>query len=190
MKFEYSLAVLEDKDMSGKIILNLAMSLDGYIADESGGYDWIIGDGNPTLNTDEKWDYNQFLEDIDVVVMGKNCYDQGFHRDFIGKEVYITTSKEIENDKHYCFIKGDVVNQIQALKSEGKNIFLFGGGIMIDPFIKENAIDEYVIGIIPIILGRGKKLFLENNPTIDLQLQSYSVENGIIIMKYLKRKLK
>ena len=71
--------------MNGKIILNLAISLDGYIADENGGFDWIIGDGNNTLNTDEKWDYDKFLEDIDVVVMGKNCYDQGFHKDFVEK---------------------------------------------------------------------------------------------------------
>ena len=71
--------------MNGKIILNLAISLDGYIADENGGFDWIIGDGNNTLNTDEKWDYDKFLEDIDVVVMGKNCYVQGFHKDFVEK---------------------------------------------------------------------------------------------------------
>ena len=38
--------------MNGKIILNLAVSLDGYIADKDGGYDWIVGDGNSTLNTE------------------------------------------------------------------------------------------------------------------------------------------
>lgn len=32
--------------MSGKIVLNLAISLDGYIADENGGFEWIVGDGN------------------------------------------------------------------------------------------------------------------------------------------------
>ena len=31
------------------------------------------------------------------------------------------------------------------------------------------------------------ELFLENNPKIDLKLQSYSVEDGIVVMKYLKR---
>ena len=40
--------------MKGKIILNLAISLDGYIADENGGFDWIIGDGNTYLNTEGK----------------------------------------------------------------------------------------------------------------------------------------
>ena len=50
--------------MSGKIVLNLAISLDGYIADENGGFEWIVGDGNSALNTDLKWDYKKFLEDF------------------------------------------------------------------------------------------------------------------------------
>ncbi len=68
--------------MSRKIILNLAISLDGYIASEDEGYDWIIGDGDKRLDTENKWDFNKFLEDIDVVVMGKKCYDQNMHNDF------------------------------------------------------------------------------------------------------------
>ena len=173
--------------MSGKIILNLAISLDGYIADEKGGFDWIVGDGNSKLNTEKRWDYGRFLEDIDVVVMGKNCYDQGFHKDFSGKDVYIATTKDINNYENYHFINGDIVNIIADVKSEGKSIFLFGGGVVIDHFVKADVIDEYVIGIIPTILGKGRKLFLENNPKIDLELQYYSVENGVVMMKYLKR---
>lgn len=173
--------------MNGKIILNLAISLDGYIADEDGGFDWIIGDGSNTLDTEEKWDFGKFLEEIDVVVMGRNCYDQGFHKDFAQKDVYVATSKEIEDYENYHFISGDIVSTIEKLKEEGKNIFLFGGGIVIDHFIKKNVIDEYMIGIIPTILGRGRKLFLENNPKIDLSLQYYSVDNGVIIMRYSKR---
>lgn len=173
--------------MNGKIILNIAISLDGYIADKNGGYDWIVGDGNSTLNTDNKWDFAKFLEDIDVVVMGKNCYDQGMHKDYKEKDVYIATSQSIDNYENYHFISGDIVKVINDLKNEGKNIFLFGGGILIDNFLKSDSIDEYVIGIIPTILGRGRKLFLENNPKIDLSLNYYSVEDGIIIMKYSKR---
>ncbi|MEG2230275.1 MAG: dihydrofolate reductase family protein [Bacilli bacterium] len=174
--------------MDGKIILNLAISLDGYISDDNGGFDWIIGDGNNTLNTDEKWDYDKFLEDIDVVVMGKKCYDQGFYKDFVGKDVYIATSKEIENYENYHFINGEIVNIVKELKSKGKNMFLFGGSIVIDHFMKADLIDEYVIGIIPTILGKGRKLFLENNPKTDLELQYYSVDSGIVVMKYSKRK--
>ncbi|MTN81910.1 dihydrofolate reductase [Turicibacter sanguinis] len=142
--------------MSGKIVLNLAISLDGYIADENGGFEWIVGDGNSALNTDLKWDYKKFLEEIDIVVMGKNCYNQGFHKDFKDKPIYVATSQDITDYDYYHFLKADII-------------------------------DEYIIGIIPTILGKGRPLFLGNNPKIDLSLQYYTVEDGIVIMKYSKR---
>ncbi len=173
--------------MSGKIILNLAISLDGYISDEDGGFNWIVGHGNTTLDTENKWDYGKFLEQIDVVVMGKNCYNQEMHKDFEGKDVYIATSEKIEDYENYHFISGDICDVISKLRDEGKNIFLFGGGKVIDYFIKANIIDEYIIGIIPTILGKGRPLFLDNNPKIDLTLDYYSVMDGTVIMKYSKR---
>ncbi len=173
--------------MSGKIILNLAISLDGYISDEDGGFDWIVGHGNTTLDTENKWDYGKFLEQIDVVVMGKNCYNQEMHKDFEGKDVYIATSEKIEDYENYHFISGDICDVISKLRDEGKNIFLFGGGKVIDYFIKANIIDEYIIGIIPTILGKGRPLFLDKNPKIDLTLDYYSVMDGTVIMKYSKR---
>lgn len=173
--------------MSGKIILNLAISLDGYISDENGGYEWIVGDGNSTLNTENKWDYDKFLDGIDIVVMGRNCYDQNMHKDFQGKEVYIASSEKIDDYENYHFISGNICESISKLKNEGKNIFLFGGGGLVDNFVKADIIDEYVIGIIPTILGKGRKLFFENNPKIDLTLEYYSVEDGVIVMKYSKR---
>ena len=174
--------------MNGKIILNLAVSLDGYIADLDGGYDWIVGDGNSTLNTENKWSHDKFLENIDVVVMGKKCFDQDMHKEYQDKEVYIATSKKLEDFENYHFINGDIVKEIEKLKNKGKNIYLFGGGILIDSFVKADVIDEYVIGIIPTILGKGIKLFYDNNPKIDLNLEYYAVEDGIVIMKYSRRK--
>ena len=174
--------------MNGKIILNLAVSLDGYIADKDGGYDWIVGDGSSTLNTENKWSHDKFLENIDVVVMGKKCFDQDMHKEYQHKEVYIATSKEIEDFENYHFINGDIVKEIEKLKNKGKNIYLFGGGILIDSFVKADVIDEYVIGIIPTILGKGIKLFYDNNTKIALKLEYYAVEDGIVIMKYSKRK--
>lgn len=174
--------------MSRKIILNLAISLDGYIASEDGGFDWIVGDGDNTLDTEKKWDYANFLEDIDIVVMGKNCYDQNFHNDFKDKKVYVATSKPIENHENIHFISGDIVNIIlDEREKEGKDIFLFGGGVLVDSFIKADVIDEFIVGIIPIILGKGRPLFLENNPNINLHLDEYIVNEGIVIMKYSKR---
>ncbi|WP_027633737.1 dihydrofolate reductase family protein [Clostridium hydrogeniformans] len=174
--------------MRRKIILNLAISIDGYIASEDGGFDWIVGDGDNKLDTEKKWNYDEFLKGIDTVVMGKSCYDQNFHKDFKNKKVYVATSKVLENHDNVHFISGDICKVIEEeRKKEGKDIFLFGGGILVDSFIKKDIIDEYIIGIIPTILGKGRPLFLENNPKIDLHLDEYIMENGIAILRYSKR---
>lgn len=188
LKIKIILIIKEAFDMKRKIILNLAISLDGYIASDDGGYDWIVGAGDSILNTKDKFDFDKFLEGVDIVVMGKNCYDQNMHNDYKNKKVYIATSKNIQDKDNLYFINGDIVKVIQEEKEkEGKDIFLFGGGILIDSFIKADVIDEYIIGIIPIILGSGRPLFLGNNPTIKLHLNEYIVDNGITILKYTKR---
>ncbi|MGL4106621.1 dihydrofolate reductase family protein [Clostridium sp. LP20] len=174
--------------MNRKIILNLAMSIDGYIASEDGGYEWIVGDGDDKLDTENKWDYDEFLKGIDVVVMGKSCYDQNFHNDFKDKKVYVATSQELEDYDNIHFIKDDLCKVIEEeRKKEGKDIFLFGGGVLIDNFIKAEIIDEYIIGIIPTILGKGRPLFLGDNPKIDLHLDQYITDKGIVILRYSKR---
>lgn len=174
--------------MSGKIILNLAMSIDGYIADENGGFDWIKGQGDTTLDSGENFDFNKFLENIDIVVMGRNCFNQNFHNDFSSKKVYVATSENKINKKNLNFINGNIVDIIKKEKDNGKNIFLFGGGILVDNFLKEKVIDEYIIGIIPIILGGGRKLFLDNNPKIELNLVEKSLSDGVVILRYVNRK--
>lgn len=174
--------------MSRKIILNLAISIDGYIASEDGSFDWIVGDGDDKLDTKKNWDYDEFLNGIDAVVMGKNCYDQNFHNDFNNKKVYVATSKELQDHDNIHFINGDICKVIEEEREkEGKDIFLFGGGGLVDNFIKSDIIDEYIIGIIPVILGKGRPLFLENNPKIDLHLDQYIMDKGVAILRYSKR---
>ena len=54
-----------------KVKLFIAMSLDGYIADEKGGVDWLSGHGNEDENTDV---YSEFVKDIDTILMGWKTY--------------------------------------------------------------------------------------------------------------------
>ena len=175
-----------------KIILNLAISLDGFISDKDGGFAWIGGHGDNTQNTENQFDFPKFMNDCDTVVMGRKAYDDCGIKDVLGfeeKMFYVATSKKMENLKNVTFINGDIVKIINDLKEkEGKNIWLFGGSGLTDDFVKADIVDEYIIGIIPTIRGVGTKLFPTEYPVINLELKECTVNDGITILWYTKRK--
>lgn len=172
--------------MEGKIILNLVMSLDGYIAEADGGFGWISGQGDNPADSGEPYDFQGFLDGIDVVVMGRNSYEQGFARDFPTKKVYVATNHPKGNEDNILFCS-DIVEKIKAERNRGKRVYLFGGGVLVDSFVKANLIDEYIIGIVPTILGGGRPLFPGNFPRLDLHLDQYAARDGIIVLHYSRR---
>lgn len=175
--------------MKGEIVLNLAMSLDGYIVDKEGNYDWIKGDGNHSLDTKKQVDMNNLIEKFDVIVMGNTSYQEFGNGDmFINKKLVVATSKIIPSTENVTYLSSGLVGHVTKLRDDGKKIWLFGGSKLTDNFIKANEVDKYEVGIIPIILGNGKRLFFEDNPTIELQLESYIISEGITILSYCEDK--
>jgi dihydrofolate reductase len=179
---------MKGANMNRRLIMSLAMSLDGYIADQDGGYDWIKGDGSHALDTSNGWDYVEFLKGIDAVVMGRACYDQGMLDDFQDKTVFVATHHPLPDTGNVRFLTGDVCEVIRGeLEKPGGDIFLFGGGKLVDSFLKADMVDEYIIGIIPVILGGGRKLFYGGNAPIPLRLTEIMADEGIAIFRYVRR---
>jgi len=174
-----------------KIILNLAISLDGFIADENGGFDWIKGDGDSRINTKNIFDFAEFVNSIDIIVMGSKAYEDCPKETldfFSNKKIIVATTRNLQGNENVEFFNGDISKKVLALqKKDGKDIWLYGGAGLTDPFIKADVVDEYIIGVIPIVLGSGRPLFLGNNPTIELHLDEYFIIDGITILKYSKR---
>jgi dihydrofolate reductase len=174
-----------------KIILNLAISLDGYICDKNGGFDWIVGHGEDNKNATEAYDFDKFLDGVDTLVMGSVAYEDvvlSGLTTFDDKEVIVATHKALEARGNAKFISGDICSRILELKEvEGKNIWLFGGAGLTDSFIRENIVDEYVVAIIPTILGNGRSLFKGDYRKVDLHLDEYSINDGIAVLTYSKR---
>lgn len=178
--------------MKRKIILNLAMSIDGYICDEDGRFEWIVGENDNSKDTKEQFDFSKFLETCDTIIMGRKSYEdipKETFEEFKHTKVYVASNKEIKISRENVeVINEDIVDKILSLREEeGKNIWVFGGALLADAFIKADVIDEYIIGFIPCIRGKGRKLFLENNPVINLHLENYSFSDGIAILTYTKR---
>lgn len=156
--------------MSRKIILYIATSLDGYIATEDDNLQWLTetaGEGDAG--------YSEMYASIDTMIMGKRTYDyvvehtETFpHTD---RKCYVFTSSEQAVNEDVYYVNEDVVRFTEELKSQpGSNIWIVGGSVLLDAYMKANLIDEYIITIAPHILGRGVPLFLPNNPAIELEL--------------------
>lgn len=170
-----------------KIILYIAMSLDGYIADENGNVDWLEEYANI-----EDTDYKEFYKTIDTVIMGRKTYDQvlGFG-EYPYKDVksYVYSNSKIGSDDNVEFINVPPVDIVKSLKQQsGKHVWLIGGADLIHDFIEESLIDEYQITILPVILGSGISLFKKINHRVDLELISKKSANDVITLTYGYRK--
>jgi len=177
---------------SRKIILNIAISLDGVICDDVGTFGWIVGHDDVSQNSLVQFDFAAFLDRCDTIVMGRKAYDDcgtaGLEVNCPKYFVVATTSVR-EDTANTQFVSGDIVKFVTDLKStQGKDIWLFGGAGLVEQFLKADVIDEYVIGIIPTILGRGRKLFYSSFQTINLHLDECTLTDGIAMLRYSRRK--
>ncbi len=76
----------------------IATSLDGFIAREDGSIDWLM-EANSTVPAGEDCGYAAFMGSVDVLIMGRNTYEQvaGFEPwPYEGKRVVVLTSRELE----------------------------------------------------------------------------------------------
>ena len=173
-----------------KLILYIAMSLDGFIADQDGKVDFLYGN-DPTNNSG---DYEAFIKDIDTVIMGNKTYKQLITElspdryPYEDMTSYIITRSNQTSIQDNIIYHNDPVALVKALKNEsGKNIFLIGGADVIDPLIQENLIDVYQIYIIPTILGKGIRLFKESDTEKRLQHLRTWTYNGITRLVYIRK---
>ena len=177
---------------SGLISVRLAMSVDGYIADEHGGHAWIVPVASPGLDTAHQLPFDDFLDDVDLVVMGRHCYDQGQHRDYLalGKKVIVassTLSGTGRTEDGIDFVGGEVVDVVRAARDQGRHCFLFGGGVLVESFIADGAVDRLTVGIVPVLLGGGRPLFPGEYAPLELRLVDCTVLDGKVRVVYERR---
>lgn len=93
-----------------------------------------------------------------------------------------------EPENGVTFYNGPIEDLLNNLnKEKGKNIYCDGGGEIVKLLMAQNLIDEYIISIIPIMLGDGKRLFLGETKMINLKLKSSKqFETGLVQLHYVK----
>lgn len=173
-----------------KTILYIAMSLDGYIADENNSVDFLHGE-DPKL--DNLTSYDNFIKTVDTVIIGYKTYSKIANELSINMwpyenlKSYVITHKKLTSDHNIEFVDSKVCRLIQKLrKQDGKDIFICGGSDIINQLLVEKMIDKFVISVIPTIIGRGLKLFNGNYQKQNLKLLSISSNNSIAELVYQK----
>ena len=171
-----------------KLILGLAITLDGYIEGPNGEYDWCF--------TDQDYGLNEFYDRIDSMFIGRKSYEvllqhlENSSDDAIPgmpklKEyVFSSTLKTVKNDA--VIIADDSITAANHIKQlPGKDIWLFGGATLTAAFMEAGLVDELWLSVHPILLGNGKPLFNETTKRTPLTLlESKTYETGLISLKY------
>ncbi len=168
-----------------KLVLYIAVSLDGFIADEKESLKWL-------LETEGEGDngYGEFYETIDTILLGRRTYDWVMEHEngnfpYKGKKCYVF-SKSLKGKNDYVeFTDEDIPALVKKLKGlEGGDIWIVGGGELLDCFIRERLVDRFIITVAPALIGRGIPLFKEKDIEMDLELKSVRRFNQFAELQY------
>lgn len=174
-----------------KVVLYIAMSLDGYIANQDGGVEWLSGQ-DPT--SEEMGSYPEFIKTVDTVIMGWKTYHQVITElspdnwVYSGMKSYVVTHRSFPSTHEIICINKPVEELVMALKEqEGKDIWICGGASIANQLVEKNLIDRYHITVIPTVLGGGIKLFNGSHEELKLKLMSTQSYNGMTDLVYERR---
>jgi dihydrofolate reductase len=176
-----------------KIILNLAVTLDGFIEGPNGEIDWCIMDGDAN--------FNDYLDGIDSIFYGRISYDlwgnyqpgeeedelmKSISQNINSKKKYVFSHSKTDEGTDAVFIHSDIEKKVNEIKNlPGKDIWLYGGAKLISTFINAGLVDELQLAVHPVILGSGKLLFNEINDRVKLTLkETKSSPSGVILLVY------
>jgi len=176
-----------------RVILDLAVTLDGFIEGPNGEVDWCI--------MDPDMDFNKFLNQIDTIIYGRKSYelwgqyipknedsdtDKEMWRLVHCKEKYVFSRTQKETDNRAILINDNIVEEVNKLKKKpGRDIWLYGGSSLITTFINLGLVDEFRLSVHPIILGEGKPLFIDINNRINLQIvETKKFSSGVVQLIY------
>ena len=171
--------------MSRKLILYIATSLDGYIAKPNDDLDFL----NIVQKEGEDYGYSAFISTVDTVIVGRKTYDWVLKQtDFphADKNTYIITRTERTSVGRTTFYTGNLKELVSQLKSEkGETIFCDGGAEIVNELLNDQLIDEWIISVIPILVGNGTRLFKDGRSEQQLELISIqSYDTGLVQLHY------
>ena len=172
-----------------KIIESTLVSLDGVIGDPP---TWV-GD---YLDEEFQKDALERLLESDAMLMGRRTYEMfantwaartdPFASRINDMRKYVFSSTLEEADwKNSIVVKGDVVTEVRKLKQQaGRDLVMYGHGLLAQTLLKHGLLDELRVSIFPVIVGRGKLLFRDDESTTLKLVATESRRTGVVVVRY------
>ena len=181
------------QDRPRRIILDLAVTLDGFIEGKNGEVDWCI--------MDPEMDFNHFLKQIDTIFYGRKSYDlwgqytphpdasedeKELWEEIHSKEKYVFSKTQNGTGQKAIFINNRIPEEVNKLKKQpGKDIWLYGGASLITTFIELGLVDEFRLSVHPVVLGEGRPLFIDVKQRLNLKLaETRTFSSGVVQLIY------
>jgi dihydrofolate reductase len=166
-----------------RILLNVAVSLDGLIEGPNGEFDWCF--------TDQDYGMSAFLARCDAIIFGRKSYEVMMQFDenpFPDKMKYVFSNTVRSVVGKADVLNGDVVEAVAQIRQRSSgDAWFFGGAALLEAFMRHELIDEVHLSVHPVLLGSGKPLFsgLKARKTFQLQdVKTYST--GLVQLIYKK----
>jgi len=160
----------------------VAMSLDGFIAGTNGEYDWIVHD--PAI------DFAAMFAQYDTLLMGRGTYEvanaPGKSWDSFGQRwIVVSTTLKPEDHPNVTILSSGVAEAVAAMKEQpGKDIWLFGGGVLFRYLLDAGLVDTVEIAVMPVMIGSGIPLLPEGRRRSLHLGESKALPSGILILTY------
>jgi dihydrofolate reductase len=176
-----------------KIVAGLFVSLDGvYEAPHEWHFPWFNDEMGAAVDAQ--------MQAADAMLLGRITYqefadywphqspdevDIAAHMNDTPKYV-VTETLDRADWQNTTLIKGNMVEQLRDLKAQpGKNIGVTGSGTLVQSLLNDGLLDELRLLVHPIVIGKGKRLFLqgaERRPLRLIDAQTFST--GVMYLTY------
>ena len=185
--------------MTGKVILHMAASLDGFVARLDGTVDWMeTQDEYPAGETLDPEFIEAFLATIDCYVMGSRTYETAlrFEADGAGwaygdKPTFILTRRDLPRHRDNVeFFNGDLAELIdERLRPRFGSIWVVGGGAVCGECLRRGLADEVRYSIMPVAIGDGVPFFAGLDEDVPLHLADVTpYSSGMVELTYEVKK--
>lgn len=164
-----------------RVCYQVAASLDGHIATEDGGYDWLV--------MDPEIDFGEMFARFDTLLMGRKTWEVARGGPGMrGMAVYVvSTTLDPEEHPGVTVISDGVEAAVEELRRrDGKDIWLFGGGQLFRSLLDAGLVDAVEIAVMPVLLGGGIPMLRPPARQVSLELTGHRVygTSGIVSMAY------